>query len=231
MILNLMKCLRKVLALSLRISLRFNLTCQDEYGNKRLSLDSLPYGIRKLLFTYMDGISQACVGVTCKAFYTIYRKHCHRISFSVSDPLGRPGLTLETGVLYMLLKNWMGPNLLYAPWRGKFITKENFVQAQKDFVQERYRRLEEQSEREMLFSVVDWESGGGSIATYGSDEQLPTLARVGRTLHALPENMDNNVENDREVMGCIGQGVKAATRFVQRSLAELGRGRTGGNKP
>lgn len=72
-------CARYV-PLSLRISLRFDLTCQDEYGNKPRSLVSLPYNNHQRMFTCKDGTSQACVSVTCKVFYTIYHKHCHCIS-------------------------------------------------------------------------------------------------------------------------------------------------------
>ena len=114
-----------------------------------LSLVTLPSELHLKIFDTLDTDpgAAACLGVTCKTFYPLFRARKHTI-----DLFGFTGCTkcLEGGLqetshpgpacklLYMLLADWMGPRYFWRILSNKFVTKERYREL--DFVEARRRQ-------------------------------------------------------------------------------------------
>jgi len=132
------------------------------------ALVSLPSELHLKIFDALDTDpgAAACLGVTCKTFYPLFRARNH-----ITDLFGFTGCRecLEGGLmetrhpgpacklLYMLLADWMGPEYIWRALSNKFVTIErhrelDWVEAKQR--QDRRRRASEYSEKVRAWTSV-----------------------------------------------------------------------------
>src|SRR6187402_1101878 len=87
----------------------------DTLENSTLSLTRLPPEIHLLILDYLRPASSACLGVTCKSFYSTHRRLHGKVSLTMREldvlEFGSPPFPVVCKLypyLHVLLRDWMG---------------------------------------------------------------------------------------------------------------------------
>jgi hypothetical protein len=127
------------------------------------ALISLPSELHFKIFDALDTDpgAAACLGITCKTFYPLFRARNH-----TTDLFGFTGCTkcleggLEPGpackLLYMLLVDWMGPEYIFRTLSYKFVTRERYRAL--EWVEAKNRQDRRRRSSEYVEKVRAWTS-------------------------------------------------------------------------
>jgi hypothetical protein len=91
------------------------------------TLQTLPTKIQVEIFNYLRDAHSACLGVTCKQFYSIYWELHGKVGLQAKTLNRARFFTLHAG-----LKDWMGPDMEHHPWMNMFLTKERQIAVHKN---------------------------------------------------------------------------------------------------
>lgn len=85
------------------------LTDPPEEAEDPANLSNIPPEILLLIFPYLAPVSSICLGLSCKAFYAVYRSFVPTpVGLHEYDRIYQCNLV----PLYQLLKDWKGPGLI-----------------------------------------------------------------------------------------------------------------------